>query len=244
MLSTRLVAWHPDLQAEKAMGIFDRFNRVLKSNLNSLVDRAEDPGKLLDQTVIDMENELKRSKKDLVTQLGTAKRLEKKVIEHGDEVRGWEDKAVLALRSGDESLAREALKMKQKAKATMDNVQRQADAALGSARDLQSTLEQIESKIEDLKARKTTLAAQVRRARETGSGGGGGGGRFGSEALDGLDQLSGRIDQLEAEVEASSVLDDPDRAAVDRRFRDLERKHGGSVVEDELSALKRKLEGR
>ncbi|MDQ3036812.1 MAG: PspA/IM30 family protein [Myxococcota bacterium] len=225
------------------MGIFDRFNRVLKSNLNSLVDRAEDPTKLLDQTVVDMENELKRSKKELVTQLGTAKRLEKKAIEHGDEVKGWEDKAVLALRSGDEELAREALKMKQKAKATQDNVQRQADAALGSARDLQSTLEQIESKIEDLKARKGTLAAQVRRARETSSHAGSGGGRFGSDALDGLDQLSGRIDSLEAEVEASNVLDDPDRAAVDRRFRELEKRSGGAVVEDELAALKRKLEG-
>lgn len=223
------------------MGIFDRFNRVLKSNLNSLVDRAEDPAKLLDQTVLDMENELKRAKKELVTQLGTAKRLEKKVAEHDEEVKSWEDKAVLALRAGDEALAREALKMKQKAKATKDNVQRQADAAFGSARDLQSTLEQIEAKIEDLKARKGTLAAQVRRAREVGTGSPGG--RFGAETLDGLDQLSGRIDQLESEVEAANLLEDPDRAAVERRFRDLERKHGGAVVEDELAALKRKLEG-
>ncbi len=223
------------------MGIFDRFNRVLKSNLNSLVDRAEDPAKLLDQTVLDMENELKKSKKDLVTQLGTAKRLEKKAIEHQDELKGWEDKAVLALRAGDEPLAREALKMKQKAKATAENTQRQADSAGSAARNLQSTLEQIESKIEDLKARKTTLASQVRRARE--SSGSAGGGRFGSESLDGLDQLSGRIDQLEAEVEASDLLEDPDRARVDARFRDLEKKTGGSVVDDELAALKRKLEG-
>ncbi len=223
------------------MGIFDRFNRVLKSNLNSLVDRAEDPGKLLDQTVTDMENELSRSKKDLITQLGTAKRLEKKVAEHGDEVRGWEDKAVLALRAGDEVLAREALKMKQKTKATMENVQRQADAAMRSARDLQSTLEQIETKIEDLKSRKGTLAAQVRRAREVGTTSGGG--RFGSESLDGLDQLAGRIDRLEAEVEAANVLEDPDRAAVERRFRELEKRSGGAVVDDELAALKRKLGG-
>jgi phage shock protein A len=226
------------------MGIFDRFNRVLKSNLNSLVDRAEDPSKLLDQTVIDMETELKKAKKDLVTQLGTAKRLEKKVQEHGDEVKAWEDKAVLALRAGDEALAREALKMKQKTKTTMDNAQRQADAAGSSARQLQSTLEQIEAKIEDLKARKTTLAAQVRRARETSGAGGTGGGRFGSDALDGLDQLSGRIDQLESEVEAADLLEDPDRARVEAKFRELEKKHGGAVVDDELAALKRKLEGR
>jgi len=223
------------------MGIFDRFNRVLKSNLNSLVDHAEDPGKLLDQTVLDMESELKKAKRDLVTQLGTAKRLEKKAEEHAAEVRGWEDKAVLALRAGDEPLAREALKMKQKAKQTADNVQKQAEGAGMAARQLQTTLEQIEAKIEDLKARKTTLAVQVRRARETGTGAPGG--RFGSEALDGLDQLSGRIDQLEAEVEAADVLDDPDRARVEARFRELEKKHGGSVVDDELAALKQKLGG-
>lgn len=220
------------------MGVFDRFNRVLKSNLNSLVDRAEDPGKLLDQTVDDMETELKRSKKDLVTQLGTAKRLEKKAEEAEAEVRSWEDKAVLALRSGDEALAREALKMKQRTKASVESVRKQADVALGAARQLQSTLEQIEAKIEDLKARKGTLAAQVRRARDSGAGGG----RFGAEALNGLDQLSGRIDQLEAEVEASDILGDPERAAVDAKFRQLEKKTGGAVVEDELAALKRKLE--
>lgn len=222
------------------MGIFDRFNRVLKSNLNALVDRAEDPDKLLEQTIADMENEVKRAKKDLVTQLGTAKRLEKKVQEHADEVKSWEDKAVLALRAGDEQLAREALRMKQKAKATMQSVQRQADTAAASARELQSTLEQIEAKIEDLKARKATLAAQVRRVREAGRGAGAG--RFGSEALDGLDRLTGRIDQLEAEVEASALLEDPDRASVEARFRELEKRSGGALVEDELAALKRKLE--
>ncbi len=223
------------------MGIFDRFNRVLKSNLNSLVDQAEDPTKLLEQTLVDMEAELKRSKGDLITQLGNAKRLEKKAAEAADEVQSWEDKAVLALRSGDEQLAREALKMKQRAKVNAENVRRQANAAAGNASDLQGTLETIEQKIEDLKARKGTLAAQVRRARESA---GSGGRRFGgSEALDGLDQLSGRIDQLEAEVEAAGVLEDPERAVVDAKFRALERKHGGSVVDDELEALKRKLEG-
>lgn len=223
------------------MAIFDRFNRVLKSNLNSLVDRAEDPGKLLDQTVMDMESELKRARQDLVTQLGTAKRLEKKVLEAQEEVTGWENKAVLALRAGDEDLAREALKMKQKAKQGADGVRRQADAARAAATQLQSTLETIEKKIEDLKARKTTLAAQVRRARE---GAADGGQRFGGGTLDELEHLSGRIDQLEAEVEAADVLDDPHRASVEARFRELEKKSGGAVVEDELSALKKRLEGK
>jgi phage shock protein A len=223
------------------MGIFDRMNRVVKSNLNSLVESAEDPGKLIEQTVIDLEAELRKAKGDLVTQLGTAKRLAKKVEEAEQEVVGWENKAVLALKAGDEDLAREALRMKQSAKKTKDNIERQAGTAASEASKLESTIETVEQRVEDLKARKATLAAQVRTARETSATGSG---RFGGGALGELDRLTGKIDQLEAEVEASSVLDeDPKRAEVEARFRALEKKSGGVVVEDELAALKKKLEG-
>ena len=60
------------------MGIFSRFNRVLKSNLNSMLDKAEDPAKLIDQTIIEMEKELKEARKELVQTLGASKRLDKK----------------------------------------------------------------------------------------------------------------------------------------------------------------------
>lgn len=227
------------------MGIFDRMNRVLKSNLNSMVDAAEDPAKLIDQTILEMESELKKARQDLVTQLGTSKRLEKKAVEAEEEMQGWENKAVLALKAGDEELAREALKMKQKAKQGKEAILNQAAGAATSASNLQTTLETVEQKIEDLKARKVTLAAQVRRARESSGGDAAAiGGRFGSGALGDLDRLTGRIDQLEAEVEAGAILDpDPKRADLDRRFRELDKKTGGAVVDDELAALKKKLEG-
>lgn len=221
------------------MGIFDRMNRVVKSNLNSLVESAEDPGKLIEQTIIDLEAELKRAKGDLVTQMGTAKRLDKKVIEAEEEVVGWENKAVLALKAGDEDLAREALRMKQKAKQGKENLLKQANTAASEAQKLQSTIENVEQRVEDLKAKKATLAAQVRAARE-----GGGGARLGGGSLGELDRLTSKIDQYEAEVEASSVIDDdPKRAEIEARFRALEKKSGGAVVEDELAALKKKLEG-
>ena len=145
------------------MGIFSRFNRVLKSNLNNLVDKAEDPAKLINQTIVEMEAELKNARKELVQTLGTAKRLDKKRAEYDEEVAKWEDKAVLALRSGDEELAREALKMKQRSLKQAEDAGRQAAEQDKAARQMQDTLEDIESKIEDLKARKTTLAAKVRR---------------------------------------------------------------------------------
>ena len=218
------------------MSIFDRMNRVVKSNLNSLVESAEDPGKLIDQTILDLEAELKRAKGDLVSQLGTSKRLDKKAQEADEEIQGWENKAVLALKAGDEDLAREALRMKQKAKQGKDNLLQQANTAAAETEKLQPTIETAEQRVADLKAKKSTLAAQVRAAR-------GAGGRSGG-AVGELDRLTNRIDQFEAEVEASSVIDDdPKRAEIEARFRALEKKSGGAVVEDELSALKKKLEG-
>jgi phage shock protein A len=224
------------------VGIFSRMNRVIKSNLNSLVDKAEDPEKLIGQTVMDMEAEVKRAKKELVSTLGTAKRLLKKAKEHEEEATGWEEKAVLALKSNEEDLAREALRRKGRARKQAEDAKQQALGAESAASEMKSQLEAIEEKIEELKNRKGTLAAQVRKAREE-PGAGAGGSRFRSEAFEELDRMTSRIDQLEAEVEAAGVLEDPKRAEVEARFRELERGTGSSAVEDELSALKKKLEG-
>jgi phage shock protein A len=121
-----------------------------------------------------------------------------------------------------------------------EDAARQAAEQEKAARQMQETLEEIERKLEDLKARKSTLAAKVRRAREAPDEMGevtGGGGAFGD-----MHRLTGRIDQLEAEVEAHDVLDDADTRDVEARFRDLERKAGKTKVDDELEALKRRLE--
>ena len=222
------------------MGIFSRLNTVIKSNLNSLVDHAEDPDKLIGQTVEDMKAEVKRARRELVTTLGTAKRLEKKVDALEDEVEGWEEKAVLAVKSGDDELAREALRRKAKLKKEIETTRAQAAREASSADQMKDTLEKVEEKIEDLKERRGTLAAQVRKARETPDDVSQG--RYGSSSFDELERMSARIDQLDSEVEAGSVLDDPKRAEVDARFRKLEKTVDSGEVDDELAALKRRLE--
>lgn len=222
------------------MGIFDRFNKVLQSNLNSLLDQAEDPAKLIGQTIVDMESELKRARQELVSTVGTGKRLDKKKEELAAEAQSWEDKAVLALKSSDEPLAREALKRKAACERDATDIARQAAEAYTSADQMKSTLERVEKRIEELKNRRGVLAAQVRKARSADAGTTGGG----SSAFSELERMSGRIDQMDAEVEAHAVLDDPNRAAVDAKFRELEKQSSGGAVEDELAALKRKLEGK
>jgi len=226
------------------MGIFSRLNRVIKSNLNALIEQAEDPDKMIGQTVTDMKSALKRARKDLIEALGSAKRLDKKERDLEQEAVDWEQKAILALEQDDDDLAREALRRKARAVREAKNARAQAAAQATAADAMKAQLERIEEKLDDLKARQKTLAAQVRQARtqqpdpELTSGD-----RLGGGAFADLERMADQIDQLDAEVEAHEVLEDPKREAMDARFRALESEEGEDDVDDELAALKAKLGG-
>ncbi len=226
------------------MGIFSRLNRVIKSNLNALIDQAEDPDKMIGQTVTDMKSALKRARKDLIEALGSAKRLDKKERDLEQEAVDWEQKAILALEQDDDDLAREALRRKARATREAKSVRAQAAAQATAADAMKAQLERIEEKLDDLKARQKTLAAQVRQARtqqpdpELTSGD-----RLGGGAFTDLERMADQIDQLDAEVEAHEVLENPKREVMDARFRALESEEGVDDVDDELAALKAKLGG-
>ncbi|RYZ58175.1 MAG: PspA/IM30 family protein, partial [Proteobacteria bacterium] len=92
------------------MGIFDRMGKVISSNMNSLLDKAEDDGKLLELNLEEMAAQLKRGRQDVVQAVAAEKQLRKKADDLEAEVATWEKRAELALKGGDEELAREALK--------------------------------------------------------------------------------------------------------------------------------------
>lgn len=226
------------------MGIFNRLNRVIKSNLNALVDAAEDPDKMIGQTVADMKSALKRARKDLIETLGSAKRLDKKEQDLEQEAADWEQKAILALERDDEDLAREALRRKARALREAGNVRARAAEQATAAEAMKAQLERIEEKLDDLKARQKTLAVQVRQARtQQPDPAQPSGDRLGGGAFSDLERMADQIDQLDAEVEAHEVLEDPKRHDLDARFRALESEEGEDDVDDELAALKAKLGG-
>ena len=226
------------------MGIFSRLNRVIKSNLNALIDQAEDADKMIGQTVADMKSALKRARKDLIEAMGSAKRLENKEKDLEQEAVDWEQKAILALERDDEDLAREALRRKSRTLREAQNVRARVAEQTSAAHALKAQLERIEEQLDDLKARQKTLGAQVRRARSqqpdptrpTGD-------RLGGGAFSDLERMADQIDQLDAEVEAHQLLEDPKSAELDARFSALESEEGEDEVNDELAALKAKLGG-
>src|SRR5260370_33867898 len=96
------------------MGIFDRMGRVIQSNLNALLDKAEDDKKLIELNLDEMGEQIKAGHQEVVQAVAAEKQLRKKCDDLQVEVERWDKRAELALKSGDEPLAREALKQKRR----------------------------------------------------------------------------------------------------------------------------------
>jgi phage shock protein A len=223
------------------MGILDRFARSLKANVNSLIDKAEDPAKVIAQTIEDMQDELKKAKQEQVQALASVKQLERKVADHVKESEDWERKAMMALEHGDEELAREALRRKKKSEADAVEADRLRGQQATYAEDIKSSIDAMEKKVEELKAKRSSLAAAVARSRTTpGSdplndkGGA-------TPALARLKEMQDKIENLEAEAEAHDLLEDPKKADLEDRFRKLEKGEKKDQLDDEIAALKARL---
>ena len=94
------------------MGLFDRLSRVVSANLNDLVSQAEDPEKVLEQAVIDMQEDLVQLRQAVARTIAEQKRTEQRYNSDTTEAGKWEQRAKLALTKGDENLAKEALTRK------------------------------------------------------------------------------------------------------------------------------------
>lgn len=234
------------------MGIFDRMGKVISSNVNSLLDKAEDDKKLVELNLEEMGEQLKSGKQDVISAIAAEKQLKKKAEELSSEVEKWDKRAELALKSGDEALAREALKQKKRTQAEAE----QAEKARGEQRDIalkmKSELDRMEEKLEELKMRKGTIVARAEQARR-GSSTDSLGSKGGSSAFSNFREMEEKIEGREAEGVAMEEVEEAlgkGRSSEDleSKFRDLERSIGGgkegaakSDIDDELAALKKRI---
>lgn len=235
------------------MGIFDRMGKVISSNVNALLDRAEDDGKLLELNLEEMAEQLKAGRQDVIAAVAAEKQLRKKADDLKVEIEKWEKRAELALKSEDEALAREALRQKKRTETEYEN----AEKARGDQRDIalkmKEELERMEEKLEALKMRKGSIAARAQQSR-AGGGTESLGARGGSSAFDNFRKMEEKIEGREQEGLAMQEVEEaigngPERRNLEEKFRDLERGLGGkgggtkkdAEIEDELAALKKRI---
>lgn len=221
------------------MGIFARLARLIKSNLNDLISRSEEPEKMLNQIIIDMNAQLGEAKKQVASSIADEKRLAKQAEQEASTSAEWERRAMMAIRAGDEALAKEALARKKEHDSLAEQYKLQWQKQKAAVEQLKLALRALNSKIEEAKRKKNLLIARKKRAeaqkqiQETMHG------LRNASAFEAFERMEGRINQMEAEAEATAELNEEYSGDIlAHKFSQLEQTAG---AEEDLDALKRKM---
>src|SRR6185295_13723821 len=141
------------------MGLFDRASRAVSANFNALLDRLEDPKKEIDLTINEMEEQVRGARQEIVRSVASEKQLKKKVEELKAEGEKWARRAELAVKHGDDDLAREALRQKRRLASEEERAEALRSDQLGVALDMKADLERMERTVQEVKAKRGSLAA-------------------------------------------------------------------------------------
>jgi phage shock protein A len=225
----------------EAMGIFSRLGTLIKSNINDLITKAEDPEKMLTQVLIEMTQQLTEAKKAVAVAIADEKKLQKQYTQEADKAKEWERKAMVAVRSGDDNLARQALARKQEHETIATQFQQQWLAQKQAVEKLKDALRLLNNKIEEAKRKKNILIARKKRAEAQQQIANTMQGLGDTSAFDTFDRMAERIQLMEAEAEAGAELaGELSGDTLESKFLQLEQAGAGSE-EDALSELKAKM---
>ncbi|MEG3860746.1 PspA/IM30 family protein [Microcoleus sp. herbarium12] len=217
------------------MGLFDRLWRVIRANINSLVGASEDPEKILEQAVMDMQEDLIQLRQAVAGAIAAQKRTERQSSQAESTAAEWYQRAQLALQKGEENLAREALTRKKSYQETATAMQASLGQQNAVVTQLKENMRSLESKISEAKSKKDMYIARARSAKaserlqemmgnlSTGS------------ALNAFERMEEKVMQLEARSEAIAELGTND---LEKKFLSLE---SAGDVDAELKAMKAQM---
>src|ERR1044071_2443742 len=224
------------------MGIFYRFSTLLRSNINDLISRAEDPEKMLNQILVDMKSQLVKAKQQVAAAIADEKRLRDQAENEMKLAKDWENKAMLAVREGRDDLAKQALVRKSEHEQHGLQLQTTWEAHRAETDKLKDQLRGLNDKIEEAKRKKNLLLARQRRAQaqkriaETMSS------MSENSAFDAFSRMEERIEQNERQIKASVEIEEEFSGdALQSQFKQLEKVAGSATVDSQLLALKQKM---
>jgi phage shock protein A len=220
------------------MGIFTRFSDIVNSNINAILDKAEDPEKIVRLMIQEMEDTLVEVRSAAARSIADKKDLNRKLESLEKEQQAWDDKAELAVRKGREDLAKAALVEKSRVVAAIDALKRDYIAVDEGLAKLNEDIARLEAKLEDAKARQKALLARHKTAHS----------RLAArkkiydykidDAMVRFEQYTRRIDDVEGRIEAYDLGLPKD---LHHEFASLEAEES---VQKELEDLKRRVAGK
>lgn len=219
------------------MAIFSRFADLIKANLNDLLDKAEDPEKMLKQMVIEMEEHLQKATQGLGQVMGNERQMRKQVETAERQSNMWEGRAKTALKAGDQNLAKQAVEEKLKVDENVKqyrSMHSQLELQVDSMRDQVNTLK---TKLEEARSKQSILIAraQVAEARQGVSSAIGSVDSSGAFAK--MDKMERKISEMEAQADATAEISGLDASEEDP-FAKLEKQN---AADDELARLMQEM---
>ncbi len=219
------------------MGMLDRMTRLIRANLNDMIDRAEDPQKMLDQIIREMNEQIHMARGQVATMIAQEKELQADYNEVTKNAKQWDRKAELAVQQGKDDLAREALRRKRDNDESANVYGTQLTSQTEMVAKLKTQLQQLEAKYEQARSNRDVLIARQKRAEAV---------QRVSSTVSGLKALepSAELERMERRIRGneSRALAEQEIAAntLDSQFKALD---DDVEVEDDLSRLKARVRG-
>jgi len=224
------------------MGIFDRLSQMLRSNINDLISKAEDPEKMLTQILGDMRSQLAKAKQQVATAIADEKRLRDQADTEYKQAQDWERRAMLAVQENRDDLAKQALVRQAEHTNNGQQLEQTWESHRLETEKLKNSLRDLNDKIEEAKRKKNLLVARQRRAQaqkriaETMSS------LSEKSAFEAFSRMEERIETNERQIKAAAEIDDEFSGdTLQRDFKQLERGANSGTVDQQLLALKQKM---
>ena len=218
------------------MGIFTRFKDIVSSNINAMLDKAEDPEKLIKLMIQEMEDTLVELKASCAGSMASKKRVARSLDTIRSQVEEWEKRAELAVEKGRDDLAREALAEKRRFGEELDHMEKEVGNLDAVITQYQSDIEQLETKLGKARQKRHALIQRASQAQK----------RYkaqtairkvdSSDAFSRFEAFENRIERMEADAD---LVNTKAKTTLEDEFVKLE---GDEELEDELSEMKKKLE--
>ena len=217
------------------MGLIDRILRVIRANINALVGKTEDPEKILEQAVTDMQENLVKLRLAVAQAIATQKRTERQSQQAQSTADEWYSRAQLALQQANDTLAREALTKRKSYQETATAMKAQLEQQSTVVDRLKKDMRSVEGKIAEAKTKKDMYIARARSAEASQRLNEMLGGANPSNSLSAFERMEEKVLQLEAQSEAIAELGTDD---LQNKFASLE---AGNDIEAELTAMKAQI---
>lgn len=219
------------------MAIFERISDLVRSNINDLIDKAENPEKMVKQIIIDMEDQLRKSTQSLGTAMGSLNSVKKQLSTAQEQSLTWQNKAKACLEQGNEDLAKQALENKVKQDQMVSQYQEMVNSMEAQVTEIKSQIDILKQKLEEARSKQAMLTARSQMADAKSQMAKTLGNMDSKSAFAKMDKMEQKVAQKEAQADAFSDVSGVQESDSDP-FAKMDK---DNAVNEELEKLKKEM---